>query len=460
MLMITIIDELSQQLQNPTTPDCRKLLSYFICQGTDSRLNNATAILRGLIYLLVIQEPLLLWHLRQQYDYAGGKLFEHPDLFYALSEVFQNMLRDPNFPGAHFIVDALDECSTELLPFLDLVRDTMATRPSQVKWIISSRNWDDIEQRLQLCDSHKRLGLELNAEQISNSISIFIIHKASQLVALRHYEGLQQRVTDRINQKADGTFLWVSLILKELENQVLGTDVLEIIEQLPAGLIPLYDGMMERIQQLYHKSAQRCFLALSTAALAFRPLHLLEMHTITGFQSAEVHQAELERIINMCSSFLTVREGFVYFIHQSAKDYLVRNKYDIIFPAGPGQIHHNVFSSSLTSMSKHLRRDIYNLNDASIVGKNLTHNPDPIAHIRYSCVFWFDHLCNVGNQILEHSKDLSDAGNVHTFLQRHFLHWLESLSHMHKIPVGISTIRKLQQRVQVCFLMILNGFKC
>ena len=31
------------------------LLSYFFCQTTDSQINNATAVLRGLIYILITQ---------------------------------------------------------------------------------------------------------------------------------------------------------------------------------------------------------------------------------------------------------------------------------------------------------------------------------------------------------------------------------------------------------------------
>jgi hypothetical protein len=45
MLLCGIVDELKKS----TTPG---LLSFFFSQGTDSRINNATAVLRDLIYLL------------------------------------------------------------------------------------------------------------------------------------------------------------------------------------------------------------------------------------------------------------------------------------------------------------------------------------------------------------------------------------------------------------------------
>lgn len=54
MLLIGIIEELEQQPKQSTRDAC--LLSYFFCQGTDSRLNNATAVLRGLIYLLLLSK--------------------------------------------------------------------------------------------------------------------------------------------------------------------------------------------------------------------------------------------------------------------------------------------------------------------------------------------------------------------------------------------------------------------
>jgi hypothetical protein len=49
MLLCGIINELEKSMVETA------LLSYFFCQATDSRINNATAVLRGLIYVLVDQ---------------------------------------------------------------------------------------------------------------------------------------------------------------------------------------------------------------------------------------------------------------------------------------------------------------------------------------------------------------------------------------------------------------------
>ena len=151
----------------------------------------------------------------------------------------------------------------------------------------------------------------------------------------------------------------------------------------------------------------------------------------------------------MCGSFLTIRDNYVYFIHQSAKDYLTINASAIIFPAGRERIHYDMFSWSLDALSKTLRRDIYNLQDPGGMMKEVP-DPDPLASIRYSCVFWVDHLCKADDKSLDRKKKLSDDGVVFAFLKEHFLHWLESLSLIYKLSDGVLSIKKLLQKVQVC----------
>jgi hypothetical protein len=207
--------------------------------------------------------------------------------------------------------------------------------------------------------------------------------------------------------------------------------------------------MIKQIQELEYDNPQLCILILATATLAYRPLHVLELRPLTGLQEEIPDLQDLERIISMCGSFLTIRDNYVYFIHQSAKDYLTVNAPTTIFPAGPGQIHCDMFSWSLDALSKTLQRDIYNLQDPGCIMWEIP-DPDPLAAIEYSCVFLLDHLCEIDSQSLDHRKELSDDGGVLAFLKVHFLHWLESLSLIHKLSDGVLSIRKLLHYAQVC----------
>jgi hypothetical protein len=93
MLLCGIVDELKKS----TAPG---LLSFFFCQGTDSRINNATAVLRGLIYLLVDQQPSLISHVREKHDREGEKLFASANTWVALSNILTNILLDPALENA------------------------------------------------------------------------------------------------------------------------------------------------------------------------------------------------------------------------------------------------------------------------------------------------------------------------------------------------------------------------
>jgi hypothetical protein len=70
MLLCGIIDELHNALSKTA------LVAYFFCQATDLRINSATAVLRGLLYMLVSQQPSLISHIRTKYDHVGKALFE------------------------------------------------------------------------------------------------------------------------------------------------------------------------------------------------------------------------------------------------------------------------------------------------------------------------------------------------------------------------------------------------
>jgi NACHT domain len=249
MLMIGIINELQQQVARSGKSSVMEVLSYFLCQGTDSRLNTATAILRGIIYLLASEQPFLISHLRKKYDHAGQKLLEDNSAFYSLSDVFRQMVKDPKLMVAYLVIDALDECEVGLPQLLDLITWTVSAQPTRVKWIVSSRNRIDIEHRLGLDNSHTRLSLELNADHISHAVDVYVDYKVSQLVSLRNDKVLQDQVRNQMHQKSDGTFLWVALVIEELRG-ALRKDLSQVLNGMPKGLTPLYDRMIKQIQQL------------------------------------------------------------------------------------------------------------------------------------------------------------------------------------------------------------------
>lgn len=115
MLLCGIINKLRK------SKDRSFLLSFFFCQATDSRINSATAVLRGLIYLLVAEQPSLMSHVRERYNHAGRELFEDVNAWVAVTEISINMLQDPGLKETYLIINALYEYMTDKSSLVDLI---------------------------------------------------------------------------------------------------------------------------------------------------------------------------------------------------------------------------------------------------------------------------------------------------------------------------------------------------
>jgi hypothetical protein len=442
MLLCGIIDELKKS-------NAKTSLGYFFCQATDSRINNATAVLRGLIYLLVDQQPSLISHIRKKYDHAGKSLFEDANAWIALVEIITNILRDPTLNSTYLIIDALDECVADLPKLLDFLFQTSSVSP-RVKWVVSSRNWPNIEERLETAGHKVGLCLELNAESVSTAVEVYIQHKTMQLAKLKKYDkNTRLAVLQHLTSNANNTFLWVALVCQNLKS-IPRWKTLAKLDAFPPGLSSLYERMLE---QLYRsEEANLCKQILALTAVLYRPITLEELTSLVEMLEDTSDDLEsLREIVGLCGSFLTVREGTVYFVHQSAKDYLLAKAVHEIFPCGIGEAHHLIFSRSLQIMPRTLRRDMYDLYALGCpIERVKTPDPDPLATSRYSCVYWIDHLCDSNpNACPNYGADLQDGGAVDLFLRKTYLYWLEALSLCRSMSNGLFSTRKLEALIQV-----------
>ncbi|KAL5331199.1 hypothetical protein ACEPPN_000728 [Leptodophora sp. 'Broadleaf-Isolate-01'] len=185
---------------------------------------------------------------------------------------------------------------------------------------------------------------------------------------------------------------------------------------------------MAWLQQICQSDdADLCKQILAITSTVYRPTTLLEITTFiqTLDDIANDHES-LVLIIALCGSFLTLREGTISFVHQSAKDFMLNGSSNEIFPSGPE-------SSGLT------------VDQVKQLG------PDPLAAVKYSFLYWVDHLFE--SQVRKDTmQDLSYSGSVDDFLSQYLLYWLEAPSLMRSLSSGIVMIRKLEVWLQSLLL--------
>ncbi|KAL5089361.1 hypothetical protein Trisim1_005646 [Trichoderma cf. simile WF8] len=436
MLLCGIIDEIEES----TTTQC---LSYFFCQATELQLSNATAVLRGLIYMILMQRPALISHVRKKYDHSGKKLFEDGNNWEALSKTLLEILNDPSLSDAILIIDALDECVKGLPHLLEFINQVSCS--SRTKWIVSSRNWPIIEESLEDAMHGVKLCLELNESLVSAAVQSFIRYKVQHLATKKSYDkNTQIEIEQYLMSNAHGTFLWVALVCQELADpRVRKRHTLQKLKSYPSGLDPLYKRMMQNIHDSL--DAEICQQILAITSVVYRPITLPELSCLMESHIDNDDDDELKEIIGFCGSFLTIREETIYFIHQSAKDFLLEKVPDQILALGIEHQHHTIFSRSLNQLSKILHRDIYSLKFPGFSTEHVSSpDPDPLAPIRYSCIHWVDHLiASEHTRELNHEKMPRSEDTINKFFERTYLYWLEALSLLRSMSEGVLAMQKL-----------------
>jgi hypothetical protein len=188
----------------------------------------------------------------------------------------------------------------------------------------------------------------------------FKVHRLTE--RNKYKPNTRDALQNHLLQNARGTFLWVALVCQNLTN-IPERKVQKKLSAFPPGLNALYQRIMDQIYNLKDsKDADLCKSILAVISAVRRPITLDKLIVFVDMPGEiSLDYEVLAEIIGLCGSFLTLRDHTIFFIHQSAKDFLLGEAAPQIFPSGIEDIHHTLFLRSLHSMSGTLRRDVYSL---------------------------------------------------------------------------------------------------
>lgn len=401
------------------------------------------------MFSLLSQHRHLLSSVRDKIDQAGEKLFQDINGWAALRNIFASLAEEIRRRQhmIYLIVDALDECLEYQDDLLRWIADLSSLG---IRVLVSSRNWYSIESELRSAAQALVLRLELNADSVSTAVELYIDYKAAELAKLKNLNAeTRDTVQAYLRSNSGNTFLWVAMVCQRLGHKSISSrKVIKTLRTFPPGLNELYKRMADQFLSLEDvQDVELCRQVLAVQVRAYRPLSLTELSSLVD--SLEGFSLEwLQEVIELCGSFLAVRDNTVFFVHQSAKDYLVEHVPDSIFRQRLLAGHHFMFSGSIQALSHTLIENIYKLPSiGSHIDSIEVPNPDPLDGIRYVCVYWADHLEN-GKLMAMENKDLEDGGLLHEFLKKHLLHWLEALSHLRRLGSGAEALAKVLSLLQ------------
>jgi hypothetical protein len=130
-----------------------------------------------------------------------------------------------------------------------------------VKWIVSSCDWPDIEERLSTETQTAAISSELNEASISEAVNKYIWHKVNHLARAKQYkEETRDTICRYLSSNAQGTFLWVALVCQD-PDRTPRRHALKELEAFPPKLKTLYSRMIDQV--LNSEDAGLCKRTLS-----------------------------------------------------------------------------------------------------------------------------------------------------------------------------------------------------
>ncbi|KAK5626095.1 hypothetical protein RRF57_001810 [Xylaria bambusicola] len=428
MLVCGIINELNEARESGYN------IAYFFCQATNFQLRKATFVLQGLIFSLISQQPDLLDFVRDDIDQASSDLFQDLNGWAALCRIFNRLTEETR------------DADKSLTFWSQLMKWIAGLSSPGIKILVSSRNWPSIESGLSTATQRVALHLELNGEAISNAVDLYIDHKVKGLERPKDLnEETRETIKRHLKSYSNNTFLWVALVCQELDREdTYPWRIDDMLREFPPGLNELY----QRMAMYFFASdeAEICREVLAVQTLAYRPLTLTELSSLVKC-SEMFAERWLQKVVELCGSFLTVKADTIYFVHQSAKEYLIQNMPKSLFPQGAlAAGHRTMVIRSIQTLSKALRENMYQLPSLGSRVDNVTvPSPDPLSGIHYACVYWADHLIDA--ESIE-KRDVDDGKLVRQFLEKHILHWFEALSLLKSLGLGITALTKIMSSIQ------------
>ncbi|KAK7582900.1 hypothetical protein V3481_012196 [Fusarium oxysporum f. sp. vasinfectum] len=274
MMSTFLIEVLKGKVEK--SPD--KMFAYFLCDYRYPEQRSPTAILRSIIWQLLLQRYGLFQHMRSDFEkHKDSRLFECLfENFSALWRIFQDMLQDEHAGEVFILIDALDECDRSTRKaLLRCIRELFQESPKSAgnfKFLVTCRpEIGDIEFELD------RIGvpLRMDSSEVNADLSDYISLKSEDLVQRKEYsQSLKADVKEALKSRAGGTFLWVSLMPNELESTP-NCEVADKLKHLPEGLDETYTRILDdNIPKKRREDAR--FLLLSMVA-ARRPLTKKEL---------------------------------------------------------------------------------------------------------------------------------------------------------------------------------------
>lgn len=397
--------------------------SYFFFRHDDSGKRSASSLLKSLAYQIANSARTFEEALGVKCE--DGLRLEKMDARSIWQKIFiSTLFKMQGIPQFHWIIDALDESDS-----ISLILELFSSIPTSlvpIKIMIFSRQTPAIGKafdRISNVTSLTSLNVDHNADDIR-------LYATLEMEYMHGTTECRNRIVDQIVDKAEGNFLWVNLVLKEIMQCHSFEEIQNAFDEIPSGMDPLYQRMeasIENLTKASDKDLARTILIWATYSR--RPLNTEELLRALKPQFPAVLDMQFT-VSKVCGHFVIIDSNHcISLVHRTAREYLVKSS-TLPFSINAKGAHEDLFKKTISTLIDRQIRSIATQKSIS-------------PFYSYCATSWAYHL-NLSSAASDKSFDL-----LASFFQGAFvLPWIQILAVLGQLKVLIYTSRGLTSFVQ------------
>lgn len=220
----------------------------------------------------------------------------------------------------YWVIDAIDECS-KYQELFTLIKGIQPSFPLQI--FITSRKLSDMQHLIRSLEPSMLVNtIGIETEDSIGDIESYIQYRTRDR-PISTIEG-QEDLVDILLRRSNACFLWVRLVLDELEQVYSNESVLEVLHNIPEGMIPYYErtigSMAEKKREKHIAKAVLLWVVASSRKLVISELsHALKLDINAVLPSAR------SAVEGLCGQLVSVdhSNGLVDLVHPTVREFLL-----------------------------------------------------------------------------------------------------------------------------------------
>ncbi|KAI0015721.1 hypothetical protein F4780DRAFT_50133 [Xylariomycetidae sp. FL0641] len=305
-----IIDELSQ-----FGMEC----AYYFFHVGNKMSRSIGGFLRSMAFQMALSNSAVRDKLTELHE--EGSTFDQDDARTIWNKIFlKGIFQARVYTPQYWVIDALDECN-KYHELFTMLKGLQPAFPLRI--FITSRKVSDMQKMQNSLEASANVTCkEILPEDVVNDLEFYVHDRASNLPFGKLSE--TKDLVSSLLRRANACFLWVRLVLDELETVYSDESIVQVLDSIPEGMVPYYERTIRDMSENKHEKhiakAILLWIVASSRSMTIDELsQALELDIGAKLGNAQ------NAVEGLCGQLVTVDKvsGLVELVHPTVREFLL-----------------------------------------------------------------------------------------------------------------------------------------